>query len=364
MSWLCKQCETVNTDDVLECEVCDAVSPYLSRFDYDEIDPDVPTTIRWKAEECDCVKLSYRGHITDVTHLNAARILAKRDTEVTFILKNEVTEREFTYDVREHRPPITRIRFLQNSDREFVQELCSDEEFNKYFTLGKYGDNIDSFFDTTLDLFGKGMAFPYVIETMDSMPIGMITCQIELESGKATGYITYSILPEYRNYGLATEALMNLRNETKNAGVEVLNLIISTSNMASRRVADKCGFKCKDPQLQLADEAGLTMMLTWKYIFSEHISKREVMVKKGLEAFKKEECEKAIRLYENALKFKCPRRCPYNDGVTYAYIAEVYSYIRKYGKACEAYRKAKSLGNDNPQIDKEIKWLESNMYSL
>ena len=121
MSWLCKQCETVNTDDVLECEVCDAVSPYLSRFDYDEIDPDVPTTIRWKAEECDCVKLSYRGHITDVTHLNAARILAKRDTEVTFILKNEVTEREFTYDVREHRPPITRIRFLQNSDRDFVQ---------------------------------------------------------------------------------------------------------------------------------------------------------------------------------------------------------------------------------------------------
>ena len=158
MSWLCKQCETVNTDDVLECEVCDAVSPYLSRFDYDEINPDVPTTIRWKSEACDCVKLSYRGHITDVTHLNAARILAKRDTEVTFILKNEVTEREFTYDVREHRPPITRIRFLQKSDREFVQELCSDEEFNNYFTIGKYGDNIDSFFDTTLDLLGKGMA--------------------------------------------------------------------------------------------------------------------------------------------------------------------------------------------------------------
>ena len=157
---------------------------------------------------------------------------------------------------------------------------------------------------------------------------------------------------------------MNLRNETETAGVEVFYLRISTSNMASRRVADKCGFKCKDSQLQLADEAGLTMMLTWKYIFSEHISKREVMVKKGLEAFKKEECEKAIRLYENALKFKCPRRCPYNDGVTYAYIAEVYSYIRKYGKACEAYRKAKSLGNDNPQIDKEIKWLETNMYSL
>lgn len=364
MSWLCKQCETVNTDDVLECEVCDSISPYLSRFDYDEINPGVPTTIRWNAEACDCVKLSYRGHVTDVTHLNAARILAKRDTEVTFILKNEVTEREYTYDVREHRPPITQIRFLQKSDRDFVKELCSDDEFHKYFTLGRCGDNIDTFFDTTLDLFSKGMAFPYVIETMESMPIGMITCQIELENGKAVGYITYSILPEYRNYGLATEALMHLRNETKNAGVEVLYLIISTSNMASRRVADKCGFKCKDPQLQFADEAGLAMMLIWKYIFSEHVSKRELMVKKGLYAFKKEECEKAIRLYENALKFKCQRRCPYNDGVIYAYIAEVYLYLGKYKKACEAYKKAKLLGNNDTKIDKEIKWLESNMYSL
>jgi RimJ/RimL family protein N-acetyltransferase len=364
MSWICRLCETVNTDDVLECEVCDAVSPYLSRFDYDEIDPDTPTTIRWQAEACDCVKLSYRGHITDVTHLNAARILARRDTEVTFILKNDVTEREFTYDVREHKPPITRIRFLQKSDKEFVLKLCSDEEFKKYFTLGKYGDDIESFFDTTLNLFAKGMAFPYVIETIDSDPIGMITCQIEMENGKVTGYITYSVLPEYRNYGLATEALMNLRNETKETGVEILNLIISTSNKASRRVAEKCGFKCKDPQLELADDTGLTMMLTWKYVFAEHISKREVMVKKGLEAFTKEECDKALRLYENALKFKCPRRCLYNDGITYIYIGEVYAYQRKFGKALESYKKAKSLGIDNPKVDKEIKWLESNLYSL
>jgi hypothetical protein len=42
----------------------------------------------------------------------------------------------------------------------------------------------------------------------------------------------------------------------------------------------------------------------------------------------------------------------------------VYAYQRKFGKALEAYKKAKSLGMDNPKIDKEIKWLESNMYSL
>lgn len=364
MSWLCKRCETENTDDVLECEVCDAVSPHLSRFDYDEIDPEIPTTIRWQAEDCDCVRLSYRGHITDVTHLQAARILAKKDTEVTFILQNDVAERSYTYAVREHKPPITRIRFLRSADKDFFKELCADEEFNKYFTLGKYGDNIDTFFETLLELLDKGMGFPYVIETMDSMPIGMITCQIELEDGVTTGYITYAILPDYRNYGLASEALMNLRNETKNAGVEILKLIISTANKASRRVAEKCGFKCKDSQIQVADDSNLAIMLTWAYVFAEHISKREVLVKKGLEAFRKEECDKAIRLYQNALKFKCPRRCPYNDGTTYKYLAEVFAYQRIYGKAYESYQKAKSFGLKDSQIDKELKWLESKMYSL
>ena len=287
MSWLCRQCETVNTDDVIECEVCDAVSPYLSRFDYDEITPSKPTTIRWKAEECDCIKLHYRGHITDVSHLNSVRILANRDTEITFVMSNDVAEREYTYDIREHKPPITRLRFLTHSDETFVKELCSDKDFKKYLTLGKYGDDIDSFFKQTMDYFKRGLAFPYVIETMDSEPVGMITCQIEQENNLTIGYVTYAVLPDYRNYGLASEALMNMRKETKEAGVESVVLFISTDNKASRRVAEKCGFKCKDEQLFFADEEGISIMLPWKYVFSEHISKREVMVKKALEAFKK-----------------------------------------------------------------------------
>ena len=60
-------------------------------------------------------------------------------------------------------------------------------------------------------------------------------------------------------------------------------LFISTENKASRRVAEKCGFKCKDEQLFFADEEGISIMLPWKYVFSEHISKREVMVKKALD---------------------------------------------------------------------------------
>ena len=157
---------------------------------------------------------------------------------------------------------------------------------------------------------------------------------------------------------------MNMRKETKEAGVESVVLFISTENKASRRVAEKCGFKCKDEQLFFADEEGISIMLPWKYVFSEHISKREVMVKKALEAFKKEECDKALRLFENSLRFKCPRRCTYSDGIIYSYIGDVYTYQHQLGKAYDAYKKALSLGCSDDRINKQIKWLESNMYLL
>ena len=364
MSWLCKQCETINTDDIIECEVCGAVSPYLSRFDYDEITPSKPTTIRWQAEECENIKLRYRGHVTDVSHLNSVRILANKDSEITFILSNHVADREYTYDIREHKPPITKLRFLQKSDEQFVKELCSDEGFKKHFTLGKYGEDIETFFKQTLDYFKRGLAFPYVIETMEAEPIGMITSQIEVVENQTIGYVTYAVLPQYRNYGLASEALMNMREKAKEAGIDTIILYISTENMPSRRVAEKCGFKCKDEKFSIVDNEGIAIMLPWIYTFSDHISKREAMVKKALEAFKKEETDKAIRLYENSLKFKCPRRCSYDDTTIYSFIGDVYLYQRKFGKAYAAYQKAKSLGCTDEKIDKQIKWLESNMYSL
>ena len=114
MSWICKQCETVNTDDVLECEVCDAVSPHLSLFEFDHINSDSPTGIRWKAECCDRVYLSYGGRETDVTYISETKILAKQGSEVTFIVENEVSKREFKYRLITT-PEIQRFDYTPNA---------------------------------------------------------------------------------------------------------------------------------------------------------------------------------------------------------------------------------------------------------
>lgn len=102
MSWICKQCETLNADDVIECEVCNSVSPHLSRFDYEAIGSNSITRLQWKAECCDNVKLIISGHVSDVSHLNSVHISPKSDTQITFILENNVAKRKYTYDIGEH----------------------------------------------------------------------------------------------------------------------------------------------------------------------------------------------------------------------------------------------------------------------
>lgn len=98
--------------------------------------------------------------------------------------------------------------------------------------------------------------------------------------------------------------------------------------------------------------------------FQSILVNEKLWSKKALEAFKKEECDKALRLFENSLRFKCPRRCTYSDGIIYSYIGDVYTYQHQLGKAYDAYKKALSLGCSDDRINKQIKWLESNMYSL
>lgn len=358
MGWLCRMCETENSDDLISCEVCDSVSPYIDRFDYDEIDPSRPTTIRWKAVECNNVKLLYNGRIQDVSALNAIRIIAKRDTKVTFYVGNDIADREYTFNVREHKPPITKLRTIANEDRGFVDKIFSDKEFAHYFKTE--GEDSNSFFDKLLALSLDGRAYTYVIETLEEEPIGIISCQIEIEKSKAIGYVTYAVLELFRGYGLATDALKKIRTITKKAGVDCLMLRINTLNKPSMRVAEKCGFKPKD---RLSDEA-LPHMVWWTYAFAEHIGKRELLAKKAIAAFRKGEANKSLQLYENAIKFKHQKGSPYTDAILQYRISNVCSSLGKYGKAYAALKKAKELGYTDINLEKDLSWLESKLYTL
>ncbi|WP_262279331.1 GNAT family N-acetyltransferase [Hallella absiana] len=365
MSWQCKLCETLNPDDAIECEVCGGISPYLSRFDYDEINQDKPTTIRWKAESCDKVYIKYRGHVTDVTGINAIRILTKHDTQIAFKMYGKVADREYIYAVQEHKPPITNIRSISDSDLGFISELCEDKDFKHYFTLGRYGNNVEDFFKSTLLYNRKGLTFTYVIENMDDgTPVGMLNCQIKSDNDNVVGYITYAVLPIYRNYGVATEALSKMKVYAKKCGVDVLSMSISTENKSSMRVAEKCGFKCDKELLKNSLEDNKSIMLTWNYVFSEHISKRDILGKKGETSLREGRCEIAIRLLNNSLRFKCPKNSDFSDGKIYFLISLVYRELGEYQKALQNALKARDAGYVDKKNEELIEWLRENQFSL
>lgn len=358
MSWLCRMCETENSDDLITCEVCDSVSPYIDRFDYDEIDSTRPTTIRWRAVGCNSVKLVYNGHTQDVSSLNAIRIIAKRDTKVTFCVCNEISDREYTFNVREHKPPKTKVRMITCEDQDFVKKIFSDEEFNHFFKTE--GEKSEYFFDKLLTLSLNGRAYTYIIETIEGVSVGIISCQIEIEEGKAIGFITYAVLEPYRGYGLATDALKEIRKITKQAGVDRLMMRINTLNKPSMRVAEKCGFKSNG---KICDET-LPHMVWWTYTFAEHIGKREMLAKKATAAYKKGDTEKALQLYENAIKFKYQKGNSFTDALLQYRLSNVYSSLGRYGKAYTALKKAKELGYSDENLEQDLSWLESNLYKL
>lgn len=112
MSWICRLCETVNSDDSITCEVCDAKSPSLASFEYEEIDSNSETIISWKAEDADTVMLYFDGTKQDVTGVDTFPLTVTNNNKVSFCLDSEVGERIYTYElVRYKRPQIIDLSF-------------------------------------------------------------------------------------------------------------------------------------------------------------------------------------------------------------------------------------------------------------
>lgn len=106
MSWICKQCETVNTDDVLVCEVCDAAVPQIKSFSYTEIDVNKPTTFFWEGCDCDEVILCYDEAEYNVTEAKHFELSITKSSTITFRVINSVTTKLFSFPVHIPLPKI------------------------------------------------------------------------------------------------------------------------------------------------------------------------------------------------------------------------------------------------------------------
>lgn len=87
------------TDETAVCEVCNGIAPFMACFHYDYIDS-VHALIVWQIEKALQIIVKYEGKTYDVTSWKKAKIrLVTNITFLSFILKNEVAERVYSFGI-------------------------------------------------------------------------------------------------------------------------------------------------------------------------------------------------------------------------------------------------------------------------
>lgn len=101
MSWICKNCETENSDKLDICEVCESCAPTIFDFIYDKVLTGNPIGISWKTANCNNVSIIYNGETTDVSEKNTYSIEDPSDSTIKFLLANScVTERAVCFEMK------------------------------------------------------------------------------------------------------------------------------------------------------------------------------------------------------------------------------------------------------------------------
>lgn len=109
MSWQCNLCETINTDDLLECEVCSSLVPRIISMNYSNVDITKPTTIVWESFECDKTIIVYNDVEHDVSDCKEYELIVLENSTVTFKVSNSTTTRFYSFPIHVGPPEIVKF---------------------------------------------------------------------------------------------------------------------------------------------------------------------------------------------------------------------------------------------------------------
>lgn len=137
------------------------------------------------------------------------------------------------------------IKELEHSDIPFVKSLYQIQDIQQYCLIHeKYKDKID---DYVYNILEADCEFGWIIENQYMQPVGMICNWVapvfRFGYENVLGFwFLYSIHPQYRGRGYATEALKSLISQFHHLDIAYAAMLIEPDNLSSQRVAQKCGF--------------------------------------------------------------------------------------------------------------------------
>ena len=140
-----------------------------------------------------------------------------------------------------------KLRAFQNSDVDRIVEACSDSR-TSYWLISMprpyRPENAFAYLDATAELAARGASLTWCIaDPADDRCLGSISLD-GLGGYSTRGEIGYWAHPDARGRGIVTEAVRLVTEYAKDSGLATSLLIrCASSNMASRRVAERAGYR-------------------------------------------------------------------------------------------------------------------------
>ena len=145
-----------------------------------------------------------------------------------------------------HLPPVV-LRHFRPSDA-LTHLRGEDEAISRWLSGGvSTEESVLRWIQSNEDNWSsEGPRFAFAIQTPVGELVGMIEINVDyshfagLEPGDAN--VSYGLYPQYRGRGLATSALLSVRNFIISKGMQRVIIRIEPENVNSVRLAERCGY--------------------------------------------------------------------------------------------------------------------------
>jgi len=141
----------------------------------------------------------------------------------------------------------TALRPWRDSDIAAIVAACQDPDIVRWTQVPeRYGHNdARAYLMQRYDALHAGVAAPFAVvpASDDRVLLGSIAL-LRMDWRHLRGEVGYWLAPEARGQGHATRAVRLICDWGRSElGLELINLMTATENLASQRVAERCGFR-------------------------------------------------------------------------------------------------------------------------
>ena len=110
--WQCKNCDTINDEKLLTCEVCDSISPHICNFACDCSDISNLSPCKWSTNAIDTLLMQVGDGEKFEVLKNEIELDIKKNTIVRFYASNKIADRIFEFPIIIKKPTIDDFEIL------------------------------------------------------------------------------------------------------------------------------------------------------------------------------------------------------------------------------------------------------------